>query len=92
VLPSGNARHAPDLLRRRQARQEPPRDLTAGGRRTSTTTDVKPDVAVHGFTAVTGRSIVLEHWPPWRFTAFQRINSVAAGSPHPLNWAFLFTP
>lgn len=30
--------------------------------------------------------------PFLNFTAFQRINSVAAGSPHPLNWAFLFTP
>ena len=30
--------------------------------------------------------------PFLNFTAFQRINSVAAGSPRPLNWAFLFTP
>lgn len=30
--------------------------------------------------------------PFLNFTAFQRINSVAAGSPHPLNWGFLFTP
>jgi hypothetical protein len=30
--------------------------------------------------------------PFLNFTAFQRFNSVAAGSPHPLNWGFLFTP
>jgi len=26
------------------------------------------------------------------FGVLQQINSIAAGSPHPLNWAFLFTP
>ena len=30
--------------------------------------------------------------PFLNFTPFQRINSVAAGAPHPLNWGFLFTP
>jgi hypothetical protein len=30
--------------------------------------------------------------PFLNFTAFQQINSVAAGTTHPLNWAFLFTP
>jgi hypothetical protein len=30
--------------------------------------------------------------PFLNFTAWQRFDSVAAGSPHPLNWGFLFTP
>jgi len=30
--------------------------------------------------------------PFLNFGAYQRINSVAPGSPHPLNWAYLFTP
>lgn len=30
--------------------------------------------------------------PFLNFTAFQRIDSVAPGGVHPLNWAFLFTP
>ena len=30
--------------------------------------------------------------PFLNFTSYERFNSVAAGAPHPLNWAFLYTP